>query len=182
MHSSTKFLAGHGDVTGGVLVVREPGATLDALRLYQAQAGAVPSPFDCWLIRRSLMTLHHRVRAQVATAAIVAGLLDGHPRVERVFYPGLASHPGHEAAARQMSGFGAMISFTVPGGAEDALAVAARTRVFTRATSLGSVESLIEHRASMEGPRTSTPPNLLRLSIGLEHPDDLVADLLQALG
>lgn len=182
MHSSTKFLAGHSDVTGGVLVVRERGAVCERLRRYQAQAGAVPSPFDCWLIRRSLMTLYHRVRAQVTTAAAVAGLLDGHPRVGRVFYPGLASHPGHELAARQMSGFGAMISFTVRGDAKDALAVAARTRLFTRATSLGGVESLIEHRVSMEGPDTATPANLLRLSIGLEHVDDLIADLEQALG
>lgn len=182
MHSTTKFLAGHSDVTGGALVVRRPGAVLEALRSYQAQAGAVPSPFDCWLIRRSLMTLHHRVRAQVAAAAAVVAVLDGHRRVDRVFYPGLASHSGHELATRQMSGFGAMISFTLRGGAQDALAVAARTRVFTRATSLGSVESLIEHRASMEGPGTSTPHNLLRLSIGLEHPDDLVEDLAQALG
>ncbi len=182
MHSTTKFLAGHSDVTGGALVVREAGPLTDALRLYQAQAGAVPSPFDCWLIRRSLMTLHQRVRAQVATAATVAAWLDRHPGVERVFYPGLSSHPGHELAARQMSGYGAMVSFTVHGGADEALALTARTKVFTRATSLGSVESLIEHRASMEGPGTLTPQNLLRLSIGLEHVDDLLADLGGALG
>jgi len=181
MHSTTKFLAGHSDVTGGALAVRRPGPVLEALRLYQAQAGAVPSPFDCWLIRRSLMTLYHRVRAQVATAAKLAAWLDGHPRVERVFYPGLASHPGHELAARQMSGYGAMISFTVHGDADEAMAIAARTRIFTRATSLGSVESLIEHRASMEGPGTTTPQNLLRLSVGLEHVDDLTADLERAL-
>ena len=182
MHSTTKFLAGHSDVTGGALIVRAAGQTLDRLRQYQMQAGAVPSPFDCWLLRRSLMTLHHRVRAQVESAAAIATFLAGHPRIERVFYPGLATHPGHALAARQMSGFGSMISVTIRGGAEDALAVAAGARLFTRATSLGSVESLIEHRASMEGPATRTPPNLLRLSIGLEHPDDLVADLERALG
>ena len=182
MHSTTKFLAGHSDVTGGALVAREGGELLERLRNYQLQAGAVPSPFDCWLIRRSMMTLPLRVRAQAAGAAAVAAFLQSHPRVERVFYPGLSSHPGHALAARQMSAFGSMISFSVRGGAEDALAVAARVRVFTRATSLGSVESLIEHRASMEGPDTSTPQNLLRLSIGLEHPDDLVEDLAQALG
>jgi len=174
MHSTTKFLAGHSDVTG-------KGTALEALRLYQSQAGAVPSPFDCWLIRRSLMTLHHRVRAQVSTAGSLAAWLEAHPRVERVFYPGLASHPGHALAARQMSGHGAMISFTVRGDAGEAMAIAARTRIFTRATSLGSVESLIEHRASMEGADTPTPQNLLRLSIGLEHPDDLLADLEAAL-
>ena len=182
MHSTTKFLAGHSDVTGGALVLRERGEPLEKLRNYQLQAGAVPSPFDCWLIRRSMMTLPLRVRAQAAGAAIVAAFLQSHPRVERVFYPGLPSHPGHALAARQMSAFGSMISITVRGGVEQALAVAAAVRVFTRATSLGSVESLIEHRASMEGPGTATPQNLLRLSIGLEHPDDLVEDLARALG
>ena len=181
MHSTTKFMAGHSDVTGGALIVGESADVHDRLRHYQGQAGAVPSPFDCWLTRRSMMTLHFRVRAQCQHASVVAGFLDGHPRIERVFYPGLPSHPGHELARRQMSDFGSMISATVRGGPEDALAVAARTRLFTRATSLGSVESLIEHRASIEGPGTGTPPNLLRLSIGLEHPDDLVADLEQAL-
>lgn len=182
MHSTTKFLAGHSDVTGGALVVREQGDALDRLRDYQLQAGAVPSPFDCWLTRRSMMTVPLRVRAQSATALAVAEYLASHPRIEQVFHPGLPSHPGHALAARQMAGFGSMISATVRGGGEDALRVAARVQVFTRATSLGSVESLIEHRASMEGPGTATPQNLLRLSIGLEHVDDLLADLRQALG
>ena len=182
MHSTTKFLAGHSDVIGGALVVRESGRLLDRLRDYQVQAGAVPSPFDCWLIRRSMMTLSYRVRAQAATALVIAAFLASQPRIDAVFYPGLPGHPGHELAARQMSAFGSMISITVRGDAADALAVAARTRLFTRATSLGSVESLIEHRASIEGPGTITPANLLRLSIGLEHPDDLVEDLAQALG
>jgi cystathionine gamma-synthase len=181
MHSTTKFLAGHSDVTGGALAVREGGTTLDRLREYQHQAGAVPSPFDCWMIRRSMMTLPLRVRAQAATAAQVAGFLAQHPGIERVHYPGLATHPGHGIAAKQMAGFGSMLSFEVPGGAEAALRTAARLHLFTRATSLGSVESLVEHRASIEGPGTRTPPGLLRLSIGLEHPDDLVADLAQAL-
>ena len=182
MHSTTKFLAGHSDVTGGALVLRERGESLERLRYYQLQAGAVPSPFDCWLIRRSMMTLPLRVRAQAATAARIAAFLAAHPRIERVYYPGLASHPGHALAARQMAGFGSMLSVTVHGDAEAALGVAARVRLFTRATSLGSVESLIEHRASMEGPGTATPPNLLRLSIGLEHLEDLIDDLRQALG
>lgn len=182
MHSTTKFLAGHSDVIGGALVVRETGQVLDRLRDYQVQAGAVPSPFDCWLTRRSMMTLPYRVRAQSASALTIARFLASQPRVETVFYPGLPGHPGHELAARQMSAFGSMISVTVRGSAEDALAVAARVRLFTRATSLGSVESLIEHRASMEGPGTSTPASLLRLSIGLEHPDDLIEDLTRALG
>jgi len=181
MHSTTKFLAGHSDVIGGALVLRESGKLLERLRNYQVQAGAVPSPFDCWLTRRSMVTLPHRVRAQSASAIAIAQFLDAHPAIERVFYPGLPGHPAHELAARQMSGFGSMISVTLRGSADDALAVAAGVRLFTRATSLGSVESLIEHRASMEGPGTLTPANLLRLSIGLEHPDDLIADLAGAL-
>jgi len=181
MHSSTKFLAGHSDVTGGLLSLREGGGSLERLREYQAMMGAVPSPFDCWLTRRSLMTLQVRVRSQVVGAQAVAAFLAGHPAVLQVYYPGLTRHPGHGVAARQMQGFGSMMSFTVPGGAAEAMRVAARVRLFTRATSLGSVESLIEHRASIEGPGTTTPANLLRLSIGLEHPDDLIEDMREAL-
>jgi cystathionine gamma-synthase len=183
MHSTTKFLGGHSDVLGGVVVVREPGAVLERLREFQGVGGGVPAPFDCWLLLRSLATLPLRVRAQSAGALDVARFLEAHPRVERVHYPGLPSHPGHALAARQMSGgFGAVVSVQVRGDAAEALAVAARARLFTRATSLGGVESLIEHRASMEGPHTQTPANLLRLAVGLEHPDDLLADLDQSLG
>ncbi len=181
MHSSTKYFGGHSDVMGGAVVARERSALADQVRSYQAVAGAVPSPFDCWLIRRSLATLPLRVRAQGANALEVAEYLRSHPRVERVFYPGLADDPGHAIAARQMHGYGAVVSTCVRGGAEEALAVAARTRLFTRATSLGGVESLIEHRASVEGPDTLTPVNLLRLSIGIESAQDLIADLEQAL-
>ena len=181
MHSTTKFLAGHSDISGGALAVREQGETLQRLRRYQHQAGAVPSPFDCWMIRRSMMTLPLRVRAQSASAMQVARFLAGHPGIERVHYPGLETHPGHDIAARQMNGFGSMLSFEVAGGAAAAMQVAARMGLFTRATSLGSVESLVEHRASIEGPDTRTPQGLLRLSIGLEHADDLLADLAQAL-
>jgi cystathionine gamma-synthase len=183
MHSTTKYLGGHSDVLGGVLVLRDRGAALDRLRDYQGTTGGVPSPFDCWLVSRSLATLPLRVHAQAAGADAVARFLRSDGRVERVFYPGLEDHPGHDLAARQMrGGFGAVVSFLVPGSATEAMAVAARARLFTRATSLGGVESLIEHRASMEGPATRTPQNLLRLSIGLEHPEDLVTDLDQALG
>jgi cystathionine gamma-synthase len=182
MHSTTKYLGGHSDVLGGIVVAREPGETSSGLRDYQSTAGGVPSPFDCWLVMRSLPTLPYRVRAQAANALAVAEFLRSHGRVERVFYPGLAGHPGHAIAARQMQeGFGGVLSIQVSGGAEAAMAVAARVQLFTRATSLGGVESLIEHRASMEGPHTLTPQNLLRLSIGLEHPSDLIADLDQAL-
>jgi cystathionine gamma-synthase len=182
MHSTTKYLGGHSDVLGGVLVARAQGSALERLRDFQGTAGGVPSPFDCWLVLRSLATLPLRVRAQAANAAAVARFLDADRRVERVYYPGLENHPGHALAARQMpDGFGSVVSFQVPGAAAQAVRVAARAELFTRATSLGGVESLIEHRASMEGPHTQTPQNLLRLSVGVENVSDLVADLDQAL-
>jgi cystathionine gamma-synthase len=182
MHSSTKYLGGHSDVLGGIVVAREASAELEALRHFQGTGGGVPAPFDCWLLLRSLPTLPLRVRQQSAHALAVARFLAADPRVERVHYPGLEQHPGHALAVRQMGGgFGAVVSFQVPGTAAEALAVASRVRLFTRATSLGGVESLIEHRASMEGPLSQTPPNLIRLSVGLENVTDLVADLDQAL-
>jgi cystathionine gamma-synthase len=182
LHATTKYLGGHTDVLGGALVVRERGAWLERLRLLQTSGGAVPSPFDCWLVLRGIRTLPYRVRAQSAHALEVATFLATHARVEAVHYPGLASHPGHDIARRQMAMFGGMLSFQVRGGADAAMAVAAKVRLFTRATSFGGTESLLEHRASIEGPGTSTPVNLLRVSIGLEHPDDLIEDLAQALG
>jgi len=181
MHSSTKYLGGHSDVLGGVLVLREADP-LPRLQEFQACGGGVPSPFDCWLVLRSLATLPLRVRAQAVNANAVATFLATHPQVEQVHYPGLAAHPGHMLASRQMlGGYGAVVSFTVAGGAVQALDVVAHASVFTRATSLGGLESLIEHRASMEGPESTTPPNLIRLSVGLEHVDDLTADLDHAL-
>jgi cystathionine gamma-synthase len=182
VHATTKYLGGHSDVLGGILVVRERGPWLDRLRLLQTSTGAVPSPFDCWLVLRGVRTLPYRVRAQSAHALQVATFLAAHPRVEAVHYPGLTSHPGHEVARRQMAMFGGMLSVQVRGGADAAMAVAAKVRLFTRATSFGGTESLLEHRASIEGPGTTTPPNLLRVSIGLEHPDDLIEDLDHALG
>jgi cystathionine gamma-synthase len=183
MHSTTKYFGGHSDVLGGCLVLKNAESDLaQKLQSIQKLSGAVPSPFDCWLLLRSLPTMPLRVRAQSATAAQVAAFLHQHPRVAVTHYPGLPSHPNHEVAARQMcGGFGAMISIEVKGGAAEAMAVAAKVQLFTRATSLGGIESLIEHRASVEGPDTPTPPNLLRISIGLEHVDDLIADLAQAL-
>ncbi len=182
MHSSTKYFGGHSDVMGGAVIVRECGEIADKLRAYQAVAGAVPSPFDCWLIRRSLTTLPCRVRAQTDNALKLAEHLAKHDAIEQVFYPGLSSHKNHAIARKQMKGgFGAMLSFCVRGDRQRAFAVAARLKIFSRATSLGGVESLIEHRQSVEGPHTVTPPNLLRVSVGLEHSDDLIADLDQAL-
>jgi cystathionine gamma-synthase len=182
MHSSTKYFGGHSDVMGGAVVTRDRGGLSEKLRDYQATAGNVPSAFDCWLLRRSLTTLSCRVRAQTDTAERLAKFLSKHKRIERVFYPGLETHPNHAIARKQMSGFGAMLSLCVKGGRDDAFAVASRLRLFTRATSLGGVESLIEHRASVEGPHTVTPQSLLRVSVGLEHADDLLGDLDQALG
>ena len=181
MHSTTKYFGGHSDVTGGAVIVREAGPACDRIREFQRQGGGVPSPFDCWLIRRSLATLPLRVRRAAANAQSIAEALLGEANVAQVYYPGLVQHPNHALAARQMSGFGAMVSIRVRGGEEAAMRVAARTRLFTRATSLGGVESLIEHRASVEGPDTPTPGDLLRLSIGIEDAGDLVADLRQAL-
>jgi cystathionine gamma-synthase len=182
MHSSTKYFGGHSDVMGGAVVTRDRGGLADALRDYQATAGAVPSAFDCWLLRRSLTTLGCRVHAQTETTQRLATHLAHHERVERVLYPGLPTHPQHALARKQMSGYGAVLSFCVKGGREAAFAALARLQLFTRATSLGGVESLIEHRASIEGPHSVTPDNLLRVSVGLEHAQDLIADLDQALG
>ena len=181
MHSATKYLGGHSDVVGGVLVAREMGPLAERLRYLQGTGGAIPSPFDCWLVLRGTATLGVRVRAQSDSALKLARWLEQHGGVERVLHPGLESHPQHALAKRQMSGFGAMLSFCVHGGEAAAKQVAGRVKLFTRATSLGGVESLIEHRASVEGPESPTPKNLLRVSVGLEHPNDLIADLEQAL-
>ena len=181
VHATTKYLGGHGDVMGGAVVGREPGGLFDRVRALQAAGGAVPSPFDCWLVLRGVRTLPWRMRAHSANAQRVADFLAGHAGVEAVHYPGLATHPGHDVARRQMAGFGGMLSVQVRGGAAAAMAVAARLRVFTRATSFGGTESLVEHRASIEGPGTRTPENLLRLSVGLENADDLIEDLARAL-
>ncbi|HQW36886.1 MAG TPA: PLP-dependent aspartate aminotransferase family protein [Thermoflexales bacterium] len=181
-HSTTKFIGGHSDVLGGCVVSKDAASEMaQRIRGYQQMGGAVPSPFDCWLLLRSIPSMPVRVRAQCASAKKIAGWLMGHPRVEVVRYPGLPTHAQHAIAQKQMSDFGAMLSFEVKGGAQAALAVAAKARVFIRATSLGGFESLIEHRASVEGPATRTPQGLLRCSIGLEHGDDLIEDLRQAL-
>jgi cystathionine gamma-synthase len=181
LHATTKYLGGHSDVLGGAIVAREQDTFFERVRFIQGNGGAVPSPFDCWLVLRGIRSLAYRMRGHVANAARVAAFLNEHPAIERVYYPGLASHPGHAVVARQMCGFGGMLSIEVHGGEPAAMALAARVKLFTRATSLGGVESLIEHRASVEGPESRTPPGLLRVSVGLEHPDDLVADLAQAL-
>lgn len=181
MHSTTKYLGGHSDLLGGALIARADDEFVERLRLVQRVGGAVPSPFDCWLLMRGIRTLPWRMRAHCANAKAVAEYLEGHAAIEAVHYPGLASHAGHAIAAKQMSDFGGMMSIQVRGGEKEALGLTTRLKLFTRATSLGGTESLIEHRASVEGAVTMAPPNLLRVSIGLEHPDDLIDDLAQAL-
>ena len=182
VHAVTKYLSGHSDVLGGAVVAREQDGLFERIRTIQTGAGAVLDPFSAWLTLRGMRSLAARLRVQCVTARRLAVFLDEHPRVTRVHYPGLPRHPGHAVAHRQMNDFGAMLSFEVNGDADEAMAVAARVQVFKRATSLGGTESLIEHRASIETPPSATPPSLLRCSIGLEHPDDLLADLSQALG
>jgi len=181
LHSTTKYFGGHCDVLGGIIIAKRDDEFFQGVRSIQSSAGAVPSPFDCWLILRGMKTLPWRMRAHCENAAKVAEFLAQNRNVEHVHYPGLKSHPGYDVAKRQMSMFGGMLSFEAKGGRKAAMTVAAQTKIFTRATSLGGVESLIEHRASIEGPGTTSPEGLLRCSIGLEHPDDLIEDLGQAL-
>ena len=181
LHATTKYLGGHSDVLGGAVVARARDPVFERIRAIQASGGAVPSPFDCWLVLRGIRTLPYRMRAHSENALKVATFLHGHARVEAVHYPGLPTHPAHDVARRQMAAFGGMLSVQVRGDQARAMQVAAKLRVFTRATSFGGTESLVEHRASIEGPGTRTPENLLRISIGLEHPDDLIDDLDQAL-
>jgi cystathionine gamma-synthase len=184
MHSVTKYLSGHSDVLVGALVFRQAGPLFEQARTLQREGGAVPSPFECWLTMRGLQTFPYRVRAHSENAQRVAEFLDRQPKskIEAVHYPGLASNTGHKVAASQMSSFGGMLSIQVKGGQAEAFRLCAAVKLFTHATSLGGPHSLIEHRASVEGPTTKSPVNLLRLSIGLEHADDLIADLEQALG
>ena len=181
VHATTKYLGGHSDVMGGAVVTRVEDDVFQRVRAEQAASGGIPSPFDCWLVLRGIQTLPWRVRAHSDNAMRLAIFLAAHRRVEAVHYPGLPSHPAHALAARQMRCYTGMLSFQVRGGRDDAMAVAAKLRVFTRATSFGGTDSLIEHRASIEGVGTRTPENLLRVSVGLEHPDDLIADLEEAL-
>ena len=182
LHSTTKYMGGHSDVQGGALVFA-PGVALLADRCLKLRhdLGAVASPFNSWLILRGLRSLACRMERHAANALAVARALAGHPALLAVLYPGLETHPGNEVARRQMSGFGGIVSLRVRGGRAAAVAVASRLRLFANATSLGGVESLVEHRASSEGPGSTTPDDLLRLSVGLEHPDDLIADLRRAL-
>lgn len=181
MHSTTKYLGGHSDVLSGAVIARADDELFQRIRTVQISGGAVAAPFDCWLLLRGIRSLPYRMRGHCEHALAVARFLEAHSAITRVHYPGLASHPAHAVAARQMAGFGGMLSLEVRGGRAEAMALAARLKLITRATSLGGPETLIEHRASVEGVHTRAPESLLRMSVGLEHPDDLIADLAQAL-
>ena len=181
MHSTTKYLGGHSDVLSGAVIARVDDELFQRIRTVQIAGGAVAAPFDCWLLLRGIRSLPYRMRGHCEHALAVARFLEAHSAIARVHYPGLASHPAHAVAARQMAGFGGMLSLEVRGGRAEAMALAARLKLITRATSLGGPETLIEHRASVEGAHTRAPESLLRMSVGLEHPDDLIADLAQAL-
>ena len=183
MHSVTKYLNGHSDVIGGVLATAADDEFWQKVRYVRGAGGAVLGPFEAWLLLRGMRTLHLRVATACANAIAIAQRFQLHPGFSHILYPGLATHPGHAVAKRQMSGgFGGMISVRVRAGEQAAKDFTAHLRVFKRATSLGSVESLAEHRASVEGPGTLCPADLVRLSIGIEHVDDLIGDIEQALG
>lgn len=181
MHSTTKYFGGHSDVLGGALVFAREDELYARVAHRRHITGAVLAPFNAWLTLRGCRSLPARMALHCANARKVADFLAAHPAIERVNYPGLATHPGHAIAARQMTDYGAMLSIELRGSRDAALATAGKLRLFTNATSLGGCESLVEHRASVEGAEPVSPQNLLRLSIGLEHADDLIADLRQAL-
>ncbi len=183
MHSSTKFFSGHSDILGGIICTNHNNDISNNIRAYQQTAGAVPSPFDCWLLNRSLATFPLRFSMQCSNAFTIAHFLTTHPQIEKVFYPGLESHTNHEIAKQQMTnGFGSIISILVKGGKQNALNFASKLFIFKHATSLGGVESLVEHRRSAEGNHPVSPDNLIRISIGIEFVEDLKNDLNQALG
>jgi cystathionine gamma-synthase len=186
VHSTTKYLGGHSDVVGGAIVTSDD-ALAEQLTFLRNSAGPVPGPFDSWLTLRGIKTLGVRMDRHCANAERVAEALSAHEKVGQVYYPGLRTHPGHEIAAKQMRGFGGMVAFRVTGGLDAALEVCSRTQLFTLAESLGGIESLIEHpgkmtHASTQGSVLEVPPDLVRLSVGIESADDLIDDLRSALG
>lgn len=181
MHSATKYLSGHSDILAGVVITKEESEFFARIRSIQVGGGAVPSSFDCWLLQRSIKTLQYRMRGHCENAGRIAEFLKGHPVIEDVFYPGLPSHPGHDIAKKQMNGFGGMVSFMVKGSGDDAMRITSSADLIANATSLGGVESLWEQRVRSEPEGTQVSPRLIRLSVGLEHPDDLIADIDKAL-
>ncbi len=181
MHSTTKYIGGHSDVLGGSLTTAKTDHFWEKIKNIQQTGGAVPSPFDCFLLLRSIKTLAYRIKGHCENALKLAQYLEKHPKIEAVYYPGLSTHNQHDIAKKQMTNFGGMLSILVKGDASEARKVVNSVKIFSQATSLGGVESLIEHRASVEGPDTKTPQNLIRISVGLEHIDDLIEDIEYAL-
>ncbi|WP_158859073.1 trans-sulfuration enzyme family protein [Lunatibacter salilacus] len=181
MHSATKYIGGHSDVLGGILVTRKKDAFWEKIKTIQAIGGAVPSAFDCYLLCRSIKTLPYRIKGHCENAMAIATFLESHDEIEKVYYPGLASDPGHQVARSQMTGFGGMLSFLIRGDANRADRFVSSLKLFSNATSLGGVESLIERRARVEGPDSKSAENLIRMSVGLENVEDLIADLNSAL-
>lgn len=184
MHSTTKYFGGHSDILGGAIITSEntPNELLTAIRNFQVLGGAVPSAQDCWLLSRSLSTFHVRMPVHGQNAIALAEYLNTHTAIEKVFYPGLANNQGYEVSKKQMqNGFGGMLSVIIKGDEANCLKVASKLKVFKHATSLGGVESLVDHRRSAEGEHSVSPPNLLRISVGIESIDDLIADFDQAL-
>ncbi len=183
MHSTTKYFGGHSDILGGCIIfpINKSETLYQSIRTFQSVGGAVPSPFDCWLLNRSLATFAIRMPIHAQNALKLAKFLENHPEIEKVNYPGLSSNEFHGVAQKQMvGGFGGMMSILVKGGEKEALALASKLKLFKHATSLGGVESLIEHRYSVEGVHSASPQNLLRISVGIEHIEDLIADFEQA--
>ncbi|MBF0277129.1 MAG: PLP-dependent transferase [SAR324 cluster bacterium] len=181
-HSATKYLNGHGDVNAGVLVTKVLDQRWDEIKYIRKHVGAVLGPFDSWLLLRGMRTLSLRFERASSNALKIAQYFENHPKVEKMLYPGLESHPGHLIAQRQMThGFGGMLSICVKGGSAEAVSVATNLKLFVSATSLGGVESLVEHRATVEGPLSRVPENLLRFSVGIEEVEDLISDLEQGL-
>ncbi len=181
MHSTTKYFGGHSDVLGGALIIKDNPKLAERLRKIQKIGGAVPSPFDCWLVARGIRTLPLRVKTQTQSAQKLANYLSKHKKIESISYPGLKTHAQYAIAQKQMSLPGAMLSIQIAGGRKEAMQLTQRLKLFIHATSLGGVESLIEHRKSVEGDPSVTPENLLRISVGIEHYIDLIADFKQAL-
>lgn len=181
MHSTSKYFGGHSDILGGAVISKAEDDFFERLKLIQKMAGAVPSPQDCWMLSRSTRTLAYRMRGHNEHARHVADYLSKHRKVEEVFYPGLGSHPGHEIAKKQMKGFGGMISFLAGKNGEEAVQIVGRSKLIKRATSLGGVESTWEHRQSSEGEGSVSPDTMIRMSVGLEHPDDIIEDLERSL-
>ncbi|MCS7018615.1 MAG: PLP-dependent aspartate aminotransferase family protein [Cytophagales bacterium] len=181
MYSTTKYIGGHSDLLGGAVISRQHNEMVERIRTFQHIGGAVPSPFECWLMLRSIATLPQRMEAHSRNAMRLASFLAQHPAIEKVHYAGLPTHPQHGLAAGQMAAFGGMLSVEPKGGKAAALKILSKLKLFARATSLGGVESLIEHRATVEAGHAHFSDALLRISVGLEHPDDLIADFQLAL-